>query len=274
MFKDRFGALTNRRALFRRGAVVSGAAAAAGVEGRSALVAGLVEPSASLPVAVAVRPEQQESLRRRIAARAEDGGDRAARRQRDRTDLRVPARVGKSDLGCVRHCLRRADPHRPALAPRLSLPLRFAAGVSAAVGCALELLPTPFRTFTVALAIYAGAYLTEIFGAGILSVGRRYLDAGRSPGLRRFALARYVTAPIMFRTVLPSLSNTFISLFKDTGIAFFIGVRELSFAANKINTDFFRPIESWLAAGALYLVTAFVLAFVLRFLESRIRWSV
>jgi polar amino acid transport system permease protein len=119
-----------------------------------------------------------------------------------------------------------------------------------------------------------GGLLTEIFGAGLLSVGRRYLDAGRSLGLRRFALARYVTAPIMFRTVLPSLSNTFISLFKDTGIAFFIGVRELSFAANKINTDFFRPIESWLAAGALYLVTAFVLAFVLRFLESRIRWSV
>jgi polar amino acid transport system permease protein len=138
----------------------------------------------------------------------------------------------------------------------------------------LHLLPTPFRTFSVALAIYAGAYLTEIFGAGILSVSRRYLDAGRALGLRRFALARYVTTPIMFRTALPSLSNTFISLFKDTGIAFFIGVRELGFAANKINTDYFRPIEGWVAAGVLYLITAFFLAFALRFAESRIRWSV
>jgi polar amino acid transport system permease protein len=138
----------------------------------------------------------------------------------------------------------------------------------------LDLLPTPFRTFSVALAIYAGAYLTEIFGAGILSVSRRYLDAGRSLGLRKVALARYVTAPIMFRTVLPSLSSTFISLFKDTGIAFFIGVRELGFAANKINTDYFRPIEGWAAAGLLYLITAWVLAFSLRFAESRIRWSV
>lgn len=138
----------------------------------------------------------------------------------------------------------------------------------------LDLLPTPFRTFSVALAIYAGAYLTEIFGAGIISVSRRYLDAGRSLGLRRFALARYVTGPIMFRTVLPSLSNTFISLFKDTGIAFFIGVRELGFAANKINTDYFRPIEGWLAAGLLYLITAWVLALSLRFAESRIRWTV
>lgn len=138
----------------------------------------------------------------------------------------------------------------------------------------LRLLPTPERTFTVALAIYAGAYLTEIFGSGILSVNRRYLDAGRSLGMSRFQLARYITAPIMFRTVLPSLSNTFISLFKDTGVAFFIGSRDLSFAANKVNTDFFRPIEGWAAAGLLYFTTAWVIALTLRFAESRIRWNV
>lgn len=137
----------------------------------------------------------------------------------------------------------------------------------------LDLLPTPERTFVVALSIYAGAYLTEIFSSGILSVSKRYLEAGRSLGLSRLELARYVTAPIMFRTVLPSLSNTFISLFKDTGIAFFIGVRELSFAANKVNTEFFRPIEGWAAAGVLYLGTAWLLAITLRFLENRIRWS-
>jgi len=138
----------------------------------------------------------------------------------------------------------------------------------------LTLLPTPERTFTVALSIYAGAYLTEIFGAGILSVSRRYLDAGRSLGLSRLSLARFVVGPIMLRTVLPSLSNTFISLFKDTGVAFFIGSRDLSFAANKVNTDFFRPIEGWVAAGVLYLLTAWIIAFALRFAEGRIKWSV
>ena len=138
----------------------------------------------------------------------------------------------------------------------------------------LRVLPTPERTFTVALAVYAGAYLTEIFSSGILSVNNRYLDAGRSLGLSRFALARYVVGPIMFRTVLPSLSNTFISLFKDTGVAFFIGSRDLSFAANKVNTDFFRPIEGWAAAGVLYLLTAWIIAITLRFAESRIKWNV
>jgi polar amino acid transport system permease protein len=138
----------------------------------------------------------------------------------------------------------------------------------------LELLPTPERTFTVALTIYAGAYLTEIFGSGILSVNRRYLEAGKSLGLSRVQIARYVTTPIMFRTVLPSLTTTFISLFKDTGAAFFIGVRELSFAANKVNTDFFRPIEGWLMAGGLYFATAWILAITFRFLEGRIKWTV
>jgi polar amino acid transport system permease protein len=138
----------------------------------------------------------------------------------------------------------------------------------------LELLPTPERTFVVALTIYAGAYLTEIFGSGILSVNKRYLEAGKSIGLSRLQIARYVTTPIMFRTVLPSLATTFISLFKDTGAAFFIGVRELSFAANKVNTDFFRPIEGWLMAGAMYFATAWILALTFRFLEGRIKWSV
>ena len=126
----------------------------------------------------------------------------------------------------------------------------------------------------VALAIYAGAYLAEIFRAGIQAVGRRYLDAGRSLGLGRWQVARYVTIPIMFRTVLPSLSNTFISLFKDTSLAAAIAVPELTFAARELSTNTFRVIEAWTTAGALYIVTCFLIAGVLRYFERRIRWSV
>jgi polar amino acid transport system permease protein len=138
----------------------------------------------------------------------------------------------------------------------------------------LRILPDGETTFIVAMSIYAGAYLTEIFSAGILSVARRYIEAGKSLGLTRFALARYVTMPIMFRSVLPSLSNTFISLFKDTSIAVAIAVPELTWAARKISTDYFRVIEAWLTAGALYLITCYAIAFLLRFLERRIKWSV
>lgn len=126
----------------------------------------------------------------------------------------------------------------------------------------------------VALSIYAGAYLAEVFRAGIQAVGSRYLDAGRSLGLDRWGVARYVTIPIMFRTVLPSLSNTFISLFKDTSLAAAIAVPELTFAARELSTNTFRVIEAWTTAGALYVITCFLIAGVLRFLERRIRWSV
>jgi polar amino acid transport system permease protein len=130
------------------------------------------------------------------------------------------------------------------------------------------------RSAIIVLSIYAGAYLTEIFRAGILAVGHRYLDAGRSIGPTRLGVVRHITLPIMFRTVLPSLSNTFISLFKDTSLASAIAVPELTFAARELSTNTFRVIEAWTAAGALYLVSSYVVAILLRLAERRIRWSI
>jgi polar amino acid transport system permease protein len=130
------------------------------------------------------------------------------------------------------------------------------------------------NTVIVGLAIYGGAYLAEIFRAGILSVGRAYVEAGRSLGLGGVQIARYVTLPIMFRTVLPSLGNTFISLFKDTSLAMAIAVPELTFVTRKFVTDTFQFIQAWTVAAVLYIVTTYAIAAVLRFLERRIRWAV
>lgn len=148
---------------------------------------------------------------------------------------------------------------------------------------ALQTLPTATarrlildgdQSAILALSIYSGAYLAEIFRAGIQAVGRRYLDAGSSLGLNRWGVARYITLPIMFRTVLPSLSNTFISLFKDTSLAAAIAVPELTFVTRELSTNTFRVIEAWSTAGALYIATCFLIAGILRFLERRIRWTV
>jgi polar amino acid transport system permease protein len=129
------------------------------------------------------------------------------------------------------------------------------------------------KSAILALSIYAGAYLAEVFRAGILAVGRRYIDAGRSLGLRPWGVARFVTLPIMFRAVLPALSNNFISLFKDTSLASAIAVPELTFAARELSTNTFRVYESWITAGALYIATCFSIAAILRWLERRIRWT-
>jgi His/Glu/Gln/Arg/opine family amino acid ABC transporter permease subunit len=104
------------------------------------------------------------------------------------------------------------------------------------------------NTAILALAIYGGAYLAEVFRAGILGVGRSFLEAGRSLGLSGLQIARYVTLPI--------------------------AVPELTFVTRKFVTDTFQFIQAWTAAAILYLATTYALAALLRFLERRIRWTV
>jgi polar amino acid transport system permease protein len=70
--------------------------------------------------------------------------------------------------------------------------------------------------------------------------------------------------------VLPSLSSTFISLFKDTSLAAAIAVPELTFYARKINNESFRVIETWLVVSLMYVVTCVVLAMLLRLVEQRL----
>ena len=75
--------------------------------------------------------------------------------------------------------------------------------------------------------------------------------------------------PVLFRIVLPALGNNLISLFKDTSLATAIAVPELTFQAREIDTDTFRVIKVWLVASALYLVTCYTIAFLLRLVERR-----
>jgi polar amino acid transport system permease protein len=125
------------------------------------------------------------------------------------------------------------------------------------------------ESFIASLAIYAGAYLTEVFRAGLAGVPTGVTDAGRAIGLTRTNLNLYVILPIMVRNALPALGTTFISLFKDTSIAATIAVQELTFVARRINVETFRVAEAWLAASFLYVATCLALAASLRALERR-----
>jgi polar amino acid transport system permease protein len=73
--------------------------------------------------------------------------------------------------------------------------------------------------------------------------------------------------PIMLRIVLPSLSNAFISLFKDTSLASVIAVPELTYGANWIKTNTFRAVEVWIVTAPMYLVTGYLILQALRTLE-------
>lgn len=124
-------------------------------------------------------------------------------------------------------------------------------------------------SFITALSLYSGAYLTEVFRAGLIAVPRGLGEAGKAIGLTRLQIALWVVSPVMVRNVLPALGSTFISLFKDTSIAAAIAVPELTFQARKINVESFRIIETWTVASGLYIATCFTMAALLRGLERR-----
>jgi polar amino acid transport system permease protein len=124
-------------------------------------------------------------------------------------------------------------------------------------------------SFIATLALYSGAYLVEVFRAGLDAVPKGLIDAGKSIGLTPWQRFLHVRAPMMFRIVLPALSNTYVSLFKDTSLAFVIAVPELTYGANWIKTNTFRVIEVWLVVWPMYLVTCYALLHGLRLLEKR-----
>jgi polar amino acid transport system permease protein len=124
-------------------------------------------------------------------------------------------------------------------------------------------------SFVATLAIYAGAYLVEVFRAGLEAIPRGLLDAGKAIGLTPWQRLVYVRLPTMFRIVLPSLSNAYISLFKDTSLASVIAVPELTYGANWIYTNTFRIVEVYAVVTPMYLVTGYLLLFALQRLERR-----
>ena len=133
------------------------------------------------------------------------------------------------------------------------------------------LLLSKHASFVFALSMYAGAYLAEVFRAGLEAIPRGVIEAGAAIGLRKVQIMQYIQMPIMFKNVLPSLSNNFISLFKDTSLASSIAVVELTYVARKVNTITFRVIEVWLIVGAMYVVTCYIIGFLLRLIERRFR---
>jgi len=124
-------------------------------------------------------------------------------------------------------------------------------------------------SFIVTLSIYSGAYLVEVFRSGLASVPEGLIDAGKAIGMKPWQRLISIRIPTMFRIVLPALSNTYISLFKDTSIASVIAVPELMYGAQWINFNTFRIIEVYTVITPMYLVTGYVILLSLRQIEKK-----
>ncbi len=124
-------------------------------------------------------------------------------------------------------------------------------------------------SFVATLSVYSGAYLVEVFRSGLAAVPAGLIDAAKAIGLTPWQRLAYVRLPTMLRITLPALSNTFVSLFKDTSVASVIAVPELTYGAQWINTNTFRIVEVYLVVTAMYLAAGYAILLSLRAVERR-----
>jgi len=127
-----------------------------------------------------------------------------------------------------------------------------------------------FHSALVAFVIFYGAYLAEDLRSGIQSVAWGQLEAARSTGLSQAQTLRYIVLPQALRNTLPSLVTRFIILFKDTSLAYVIGVRELTHSAYIISQREFRPFELYALIAVIYWICTFSMSRFARWLETRL----
>jgi polar amino acid transport system permease protein len=129
------------------------------------------------------------------------------------------------------------------------------------------------RTVIVALSLFTSAYMSQIVRAGIESVPRGQTEAATSSGLNHFQVMIYVVLPQGLRNMIPSFVNQFVSLIKDTSLAFIVGVSELTHVATQINNrSFVFPTEIFLFIAVMYFILCYIFTAFSRWLEKRLSW--
>lgn len=128
-----------------------------------------------------------------------------------------------------------------------------------------------FWSASIALAVHSGAYIAEIFRAGIQSIDRGQVEAARSLGMSYPLAMRRIILPQAFKRVIPPLGNQFIIGLKDSSLAAFIGMDELFHLSQRFAASTFRSMEFYAIGGLyyLFLITIFTLA--VNALERRLR---
>ena len=131
----------------------------------------------------------------------------------------------------------------------------------------------PFIAAITACGINSGAYVAEIFRAGITSVDKGQMEAGRSLGMTWVDTMRYIIIPQAFRRVIPPLGNEFIALLKDSSLVSVIGFEELTRNGQLIIARTYGAMEIWLSVAVIYLIMTLSISRFVAYLEKRWRIS-
>ncbi len=132
--------------------------------------------------------------------------------------------------------------------------------------------PVPsFWASLVAFIVFTSAYIGEIVRAGVKALPSGQMEAARGTGLSNYQAMRYVILPQALRNMIPSFVNQFVSLTKDTSLAYVIGVNELARTAVQVdNRTVKATMEIWLTVAVLYFIICYVLTSFSRRLERQL----
>lgn len=124
-----------------------------------------------------------------------------------------------------------------------------------------------------AFGINSGAYVAEIIRGGIMSIDVGQFEAGRSLGFNYVQTMVYVIVPQVFKNVLPTLANEFIVLIKETSVAGYVAIQDLTKAGDIIRGATFSPFMPLIAVALVYLVMVMFFTWLVGKLERRLRAS-
>ncbi len=126
---------------------------------------------------------------------------------------------------------------------------------------------------SIAFGINSGAYVSEIFRAGILSIDKGQTEAGRSLGLNAVQTMVYITVPQAIKNIFPALCNEFITLIKETAIVGYVGLVDIQKAGDFIKSLTFSAYMPLLATAVIYFVIIKSLTLLLGRVEKKLRKS-
>ena len=121
--------------------------------------------------------------------------------------------------------------------------------------------------------VNSGAYVAEIFRGGIMSIDNGQFEAGYSLGFNYFQTMLYIVIPQVLKNVLPMLLNEFIALLKETSVAGYVAVTDITRAGNVIRGTTFSPFMPLIAVALFYLIMVLILTRVVKKVERRLRKS-
>lgn len=131
--------------------------------------------------------------------------------------------------------------------------------------------PDPIGMAIMGLTICYGAYMSEIYRAGIQSIGKGQMEAARSLGMSSFQAMRYVVLPQAIRVVLPPMGNEFISLLKDSSLVSVVAVADLTRRGREFMSQTGASFETWAIVAMIYLVMTIFSARMVTLIEKKTR---